>query len=259
VGSALRAFACELSGVLGRTLVYFAALGALAAGAAHLIDPAIILASMQDAVPQPEWMPIDRLTPAFALSLPGTDQAAPRYAVFRHRTGGGRKDVFTAGTLGERYLRIEIYRPGAEISTFKRDAAEIGMRADGLHRIGDLKPERDLETKFGAFALMTFKTRPEREIDNCAGLVRSDDASRLQIAAVFCNRGVVLVERSALACAIDGLTLSASGGDAKTAVLFARAEINRDFCGEQAPLLAKTHKRPPAEPPLKLRGRLAGR
>jgi hypothetical protein len=71
-----------------------------------------------------------------------------------------------------------------------------------------------------------------------------------------------IVDRSAVTCILDRLTLLSSGSDAKIAEIFARAELNRKFCGRRDPLMYATPKRPGSSDqasPLKLRGTLAAR
>jgi hypothetical protein len=255
--SALRAFGLELAAVLLRTIAYVGGLGGLAFVALQFIDSTILLA-VPSATARSDWVPMDRLNPAFQLALGERGESIPEYAVLRHATGGGRKDIFTLGAPGARYLRIEIYRPGGESRRFGDPAEEVAARTEDFHRVGRIRPAPDLETKFGAFALMHFAIRPEREIGNCAGFVRSFQEPRLQIVGLACNDSGALIDREALACALDRVTLLAAGSDAKTGGLFAHAEINRNFCG-RTPLLAETHKRREAHTPLKLRGRLAAR
>jgi hypothetical protein len=49
-----------------------------------------------------------------------------------------------------------------------------------------------------------------------------------------------LVERRALACALDRLTFMAGHAEPKLAEIFARAEINRNFCGRTGLIFAAT-------------------
>jgi hypothetical protein len=71
----------------------------------------------------------------------------------------------------------------------------------------------------------------------------------------------LLVDRSAISCALDRMALMSAGSDPDIARLFARAELKRNFCGLRDHLLYATPKRPgdlsSAEPRPRLRGRLA--
>jgi hypothetical protein len=75
-----------------------------------------------------------------------------------------------------------------------------------------------------------------------------------------------VVDRSALACAFERLTLLMSASEPKVTEFFARAELNRKFCGQKpvgrTPAVNTSIKRndwieAPKVP--KLRGRVAGR
>ena len=71
-----------------------------------------------------------------------------------------------------------------------------------------------------------------------------------------------IVDRAALSCILDRLTLLSSGSDQNVAEIFARAEVNRKFCGQRDPLMYATPKRPGSSDnaaSLKLRGTLASR
>ena len=66
-----------------------------------------------------DWATVGRPFRAFALSMPELAQPDPDYAIQRHASGGGRRDIMSWGAGpddGARSrLMIEIYRPGAEI------------------------------------------------------------------------------------------------------------------------------------------------
>jgi len=76
-----------------------------------------------------------------------------------------------------------------------------------------------------------------------------------------------VVERSALGCALDRLTILSAGGDPTLNKMFAAAELRRTFCGQRSPLLAATPEREAAIAApqstklssVKLRGRISTR
>lgn len=76
---------------------------------------------------QPEWIEVERLFPAFALSIPEAMPAS--YVIRRHAEGGGRKDILTLGEPDSvsPYLQVEIYRPGSEISRFADPKAKSSL------------------------------------------------------------------------------------------------------------------------------------
>lgn len=189
-----------------------------------------------------DWTTVDRPYPAFALSIPEAAGAPENYAIRRHATGGGRRDIVTLGEAdgAAPYLEVEVYRPGRENERFDDAANEIAARAIGLLP-RDMRDEDKLETKFGPLAILSFTTgtaTPRR----CLAFVRAYDDPRLQISGWFCQGGDNFIERSTLACALDRFTLLAAGSEPKVGALFAQAELHRTFCGQRSPLLAPTPK-----------------
>jgi hypothetical protein len=65
----------------------------------------------------------------------------------------------------------------------------------------------------------------------------------MQIAGWYCSPGEEVVDRAALTCALDRLSILSAGGDDQLAGLFARAELKRSFCGQRDPILAATPER----------------
>jgi hypothetical protein len=76
---------------------------------------------------------------------------------------------------------------------------------------------------------------------HCLAFVRAYDDPRLQLSGWFC-RGGEFVQRSTLSCALDRLTLLSAGSEPKIGALFAKAELNRSYCGEHDPIIAATPK-----------------
>src|SRR5207244_11023789 len=95
--------------------------------------------------------------------------------------------------------------------------------------------------KFGPLTIVSFagsKGTPRR----CLGFVRAYRDPRLQLSGWFCQGGAEFIEQSTLACALDRLTLLAAGSEPKIGALFAKAELNRSYCGQRDPILAATPK-----------------
>jgi hypothetical protein len=160
------------------------------------------------------------------------------------------------------YFRVEIYRPGAEIETFAAAGNEIAGLAAALGQIQSIAPSASIESKFGRFATAELSIVHNNETRHCFGFVRSFDEPRLQIAGLYCKPEGEITDRAALACALDRLTLVSAGSDAKTAELFARAELKRTFCGQKSPFLYATPRRSDwtaGGPEARLRGRIAER
>ena len=185
----------------------------------------------------------------------------PHYAIRRHADGGGRKDILTFGEPDRslRYAMVEIYRPGRELEQFASAPSEIAGRVRELGPAGALRATLPLDSKFGAVKTVEF-TIGRFGVGHCIGFVREEDEPRLQISGVSCSMNT-LVNRSAVACMLDRLTLMSAGSDPDIAKYFAQAEIKRNFCGQRDPILYATPKRdyPAAAPLNSLRGRFSSR
>lgn len=245
-------------GVFVRTLAYIGGIAALSVIAAELFQPAPVVAAAEPA-PRSEWMTVARPYPAFHLSLPDAADEQ-RYAIERHSEGGGRKDILSWGQPGEspRSFMVEIYRPGSELDGgFAPPTIEIGLRAEQLTAAMRMHESLPINTKFGPMATVDFNIG-RRGGGHCVGFVRTFDEPRLQIAGLSCNNDA-LVDRFAMACALDRLTLMSAGSDPDIAKLFAQAELKRNFCGQRDPILYATPRRSmePVKPVASsLRGRM---
>ena len=256
VHPALRSLALEARATFVRLFAYVAGVAGLAIMAAELLRTEPVVAAVQSA-PRSEWLTVGRPYPAFALTLPDLGEEA-RYAIRRHAEGGGRKDIITFGELGRslRYVMMEIYRPGAELARFGDAASEIAARAGNLRPTGPMRAGLPLETKFGTAAAVEFSIG-RFGIGHCIGFVRAFDAPRVQIAGMSCSMNSI-VNRNAVICALDRLTLHSAGSDPDIGKLFADAELKRTFCAQREPLMSATPKREytVTQAPLRLRGRL---
>jgi len=221
-------------------LAYVGGLAAVALFAVFIAQTPKVLAASET---KAEWREVERPYPAFALTIPEAGEAPTAYSILRHATGGGRKDILS---LGDRqgagpYLWVEIYRASREIERFGDASSEIAARTGDLGPAEALRREDVIDSKFGQLSAVSFvATRgiPRK----CVGFVRAHADARLQISGIFCQAGSDFVAPSTLSCALDRLTLFASGNDAHVAELFARAEIRRTFCGERNSLMAPTPK-----------------
>jgi hypothetical protein len=228
VQSALLALGNELSATLGRLLGYIGVLAVVAALAAKLLGmPGDQAAG--DAAQRPQWLAIDRPHRAFALLLPEfPNEPEPNYAILRHVSGGGRKDVMIWGepdAPGSR-LMIEIYRPGSELdpgSSTTDSTEELGTAAT-------VKPAGSIDSKFGVLTLVEFAAHRADRTRRCLGFARAFDEPRLRIAGWYCRGSDELVEPHLIVCALDRLTVIAAGNDPRVSALFAQADLQRRFC-----------------------------
>ncbi|HEY6024427.1 MAG TPA: hypothetical protein VIV34_09655 [Pseudolabrys sp.] len=224
-----------------RVLAYLGAVALLSIGAARVSQPPAI--NSVEPKHQTEWIAIERPFPAFALSIPEASDVPATYAIQRHAEGGGRKDIIALGEPdgAAHYLRVEIYRPGTEIRRFSDAKAEIIASAGALGPIEVTRADELLPSKFGPLTIVSFAT-PIGTPRSCLGFVRAYRDPLLQLSGWFCQAGSEFIEQSTLACALDRLTLLAAGNEPKIGALFAKAELNRSYCGQRDPILAATPK-----------------
>jgi len=235
----------QLPSTFVRMLAYLGGITLLSIGAAQIFQshPAINPIKTAD---QPQWIEIEKPFPAFALTIPEAAGVPSHYAIMRNRDGGGRKDVLSLGEPDSAapYLQIEVYRPGSEIRRFARPEAEIAKGAAGLGpaQLGRAEP---LNSKFGSLSIVPFATTKGTP-RHCLGFVRVYEDPMLQMSGWFCQGtkfgGEAFIDRATLACALDRFTLLSAGSEPKVGVLFAKAELNRTFCGQHDPILAPTPK-----------------
>lgn len=246
------------SGTFVRLLAYLGALAALAFAAAHLGRPTPAAIEV-DVTPPVEWIHVAKPFPAFSLPMQELSDSGFDYAMRRHISGGGRKDILTWGDMAgpAPHMVVEVYRAAAERSRFDNPERELAARLDGMAVTG-LKRAGSMETKFGAVSLLEFSATPGRQ---CLGFVRAYKNPALQILGWHCTGGAAPVERDLAACALDRLTLLAASSDPIVRELFGRAELRRNFCGQRSHLLTPTPKLGPSAPPSepKPRGRVASR
>jgi hypothetical protein len=219
--------------------------------------------------PEPEWITVDRPHPAFELSMPDLSSITFDYAILRRNSDGARKDVLTWGqaSTGAHYMMIEVYRPGLTNELFIDAPSEIAARIVPFTVTDDVKAAGKLDTKLGPMQLVDFAIAQQGQTHRCLGFARAFDSPSMQIAGWYCSAGQEVVDRSALGCALDRLTILSAGGDRRLDALFAHAELKRTFCGQRNPILAATPEHEPltAAPHggnqlrAKLRGRIVQR
>jgi len=232
----------ELPSTVVRVLAYISGIALLSMVGAQVFQAKPVVMAAVPTAPS-EWYDVERPFPAFALSIPEAADAPSAYAIRRHSTGGGRKDVLTLGEAdgGGPYLQIEIYRPGNEMHHFAEPKATIIDAAAALGPMRVWHSDEPAMSKFGPLSIVAFETSlgaPRR----CLGFVRAHDDPLLQLSGWFCQSGTDFVDRTTLACALDRLTLLSAGSEPKVGVLFAQAELNRSYCAKRDPILASTPK-----------------
>lgn len=263
VASAPFVLPTEWRGAMVRILAYLAAIYAMTLLATALFQHTGESEASYQPVPRPAWTEVENPWAAFQLSVSGFDEDDRDYSIRRHPQGGGRKDTLSFGELGDtqRFMNVEIYRAGEEIAHFGPAAEEVQALASEQGRVLGMRGGMPIRSKFGVFQTFEFGIGPFGGY-NCIGFLRAFDNPKVQISGLSCGMKL-LVDRSAIACALDRLTLISAGSDPEIAKLFAHAEQKRNFCGQRDPLFYRTPKRPGdvtssvSASRLKLRGRIA--
>jgi hypothetical protein len=172
----------EISATCARLLGYLAALAILAAFAAKLLGITGVEAAVEPTI-RSEWVSLERPHRAFALLLSEfPNRPEPSYAILRHVDGGGRKDVMSwanpAG--GGSALRIEIYRPGKEVS--QSSASRIAeLSAEGLGTITSIRSHAPIASKFGELALAEFTAQRHEQKRRCLAFGRAFEAPHRRV------------------------------------------------------------------------------
>jgi len=219
-------FANELRASLARLVLYSAA---LAAFALILVEIATHRGGGSKTA-NPDWIEVIRPLPAFALTIPEFE-GAPRYAIWRHVSGVGRKDVMSFGEEGGATAAVEIFRGDVDEEDITSSIGELRLSPPQASA-------NTIDTKFGL-------VRVETAIEyghNCLHVSRKFEELRLEISGTFCSAGLELVDHGMVACALDRLSLVSAGSEPRLATLFARAELRRTFCGQRSVFLAATPK-----------------
>jgi len=266
---AWREFRDELYATATRLFAYLGALAVI--GVTFLV---IFTPPDEDSVDEhpfrSDWVTVGRPLRAFALTMPEFAEPTPDYAIQRHASGNGRRDLMSWGSGADDGARarqmIEIYRPGAEIGGFGDAASEVAIRTAALGGPYPLQTAPAIDSKFGAFDSFDFVAGPGPDDTprQCLGFTRAFEEPRLAITGWHCRAGLEIVDRSVVACALERLSLVMARSEPKLTELFANAERQRKPCGQKPSVLARLSNTlqhdwlaSPAMP--KLRGLLAAK
>jgi hypothetical protein len=190
-----------------------------------------------------DWITVGRPFRAFALSMPEFAEPTPAYAIQRHTSGGGRRDIMNWGGGPDEGARsrqmIEIYRPGAEIGSFGDAASEVAVRTAALGGPYPLQEAPAIESKFGPFDSFEFVAAPDGTPRQCLGFMRAFEEPRLAITGWHCRGGIEIIDRGLIVCAFERLSLEMAASEPRLTELFAKAEQQRKPCGQKTSVLAR--------------------
>jgi len=235
----MRMFVGEVHAATLRVGVYLCALAAMCLIATEAITryqgPPVAT------MPTYDWVESNKPLPAFAMTMPEFEEA-PRYAIWRHSDGGGRKDILTFGdpASGGATAVVELYRSGVEPDP---EADIVTASIPELRLSERLVMPTTIATKFGDVAVDSFTDSAPGGTRSCLRFWRTFEDPKLEISGWFCNASEAMVDRGMIACALDRLTLVAAASEPKIGALFAQAELKRNFCGTNSVFIAATHKR----------------
>lgn len=244
----------ECRAVFVRLLAYVCGVGALALIAADLFSTAVI-EPIEAVVPlrsREAWSPAIRPQPAFAAPVIDFSSQSESYEVLRHPEGG-RKDIlqWSAALSDGPLSRLEIYRSGGELNAFGTPAAEIAARIPN-GRADDMQPVGVIQSKFGPVALVGFTSHVSGRVQTCTGFAHGFESPKVLISGWTCQTDNPQLQRQAVACVLDRLTMLSAGNDPKLAELFAHAELKRAGC---SPAIGQSDWVTSAREPV-LRGRI---
>ena len=204
----------EIQATAVRLLAYICGIAGLAVLPAEIFRSAPVIAAIEP-VDRPEWVTIERPAPAFEAHLPELAEEA-RYVIRRHARGGGRKDIISFGEPGRsvRYVMLEIYRPGTSSRIFCDPASEIACARARSARPAPCAFHFRSKPSSGARRPSTSRSGSFGG-GHCVGFVRDFNLPQLQISGISCNMDTI-VDRSAVSCMLDRLTLLSSGSDQRS-------------------------------------------
>lgn len=179
------------------------------------------------AAPSPAWIEIPEPVDVFRLDATVFAGDAARHMARRHRTGGGRQDIweFSGAKDDAPLLNLLIYRPGNEASPESTFYVELARRAaEAGHAVIRAEQPAPMATRFGAFeAARLVLARDGAGTKDCIGFRFANAEPDLGITGFACGGGEVsaspFASKAALACLIDQIDL-APGADDKGLIDF---------------------------------------
>src|SRR5579883_1312108 len=177
----------------------------------------------------PAWIEIPDPAAAFLIEAPEFGSGPKFYSARRHRTGGGRQDIFEFGGSGVNapLLNLALYQPGNEAAPESSFYVELARRAAETGRaVVRAEQPAQMAAKFGTFDIALLDlTRDGTARRQCLGFRFSNAQPRLRITGFACGGEGALSSlpalKSALACVIDRIELVPEAGNKGLADFFA--------------------------------------
>ncbi|SFK68034.1 hypothetical protein [Methylocapsa palsarum] len=221
--------------------------------AAAIMSGALDRASTGGAVPSapspppPAWVELAPVPDMFRLDAPEFLREPSLREARRHRTGGGRQDMWIFGDAKgvSPFFRLMIYKVGDEIAPAATFFVDLARRAAEMgHAIAKFTQPAAMTTRFGNFEVADLNLIRTGAVETpCLGFRFAAEAPNLRITGFTCggdaSTGAKLMSRAALACLIDRLVLAAPTENREFDRLFARPSRRDPACGRGSPLAAR--------------------
>ena len=217
--------------------------------------PAAVETESRSEIAKPAWVEITKPFENYALRAPVFGKEPGTYEARRHRTGGGRRDTLSFGTVQPGpWLRLSVYRIGTEEVADAPFYVDMARRAaDAGQSIQKSTQPGDMATRFGVFETADLTLARGDTLANCLGFRINGAEGALRIGGLACGTSAKPLDRLALACMVDKLDLVSSGDDRLVQQFFVDAELNRgETCGGAHALASTAPKLgwlDPKEPP----------
>jgi hypothetical protein len=225
---ALESFADEVCGTLARLFAYA---GVLALIGILLVAGWREFGGFDDAeLGGPGWAIADGAVPAYALRLADQPDKSATYTVLRH-PDGGRKDIIRWGEPAERpaLAELEVYRFGGEPDVRSDPLADLARRM-AVRGASAFEAAGVIDSKFGTIGLLRLANTSDGA-GACLGFLKGVRTPGLRISGWSCLGVEGPVQRAAVGCMLNRLTLLSTGHDTEMTDLFTSAEQKRTACG----------------------------
>lgn len=182
-----------------------------------------------DPTSAPDWAPIARAQPSFALPAAEGDVQGWRFTAQRDRRSDMREERFLLGEFAADapFVDIAIVRQAAareEASLLVETARRSASAGRAVLRGGQPAP---LHSKFGLVETADLVLRSGERERACLAFRHFAAAPALRMEGLICGAGARPADRRQLACLLDRIGLVSAGEDRELRAYFSRAELAR--------------------------------
>jgi hypothetical protein len=193
--------------------------------------------------PPPAWIELATASETFRLDAPEFAKAPRVREARRHRTGGGRQDMWIFGDARgvSPFFRLVIYKVGDEIAPNATFFVDLARRAAEMgHAVARSTQPTSLATRFGNFEVADLNLIRAGAVETpCLGFRFADESPKLRITGFACGgdarTGEKAMSRAALGCLIDRIVLDGQTDDRELDGLFESPQRRDPACGRARP------------------------